>query len=99
MFAVIGSFRFPPDRVAEALPLMQDVIAATLREVGCSAYSYAVDVADPGLFRVVEIWESRAALKAHFATPHMLQWSEARAALGFSERIVTAFPLGKGETL
>ena len=73
MLAVIGSFRFPPDRVAEALPMMQQVIAATLREDGCSAYSYAADVADPGLFRVVELWESRAALKAHFATPHMLQ--------------------------
>ena len=99
MLAVIGSFRFPPDRVAEALPLTQKVITATSMEVGCSAYSYATDVADPGLFRVVKIWDSRAAIKAHFATPHMLQWSEARAALGLSDRIVTAFPLGEGETL
>ena len=99
MLAVIGSFRFPPDRVAEALPLMQQVIAATLLEPGCNAYSYAADVAEPGLFRVMEMWDSRAALGAHFATPHMRDWAVARAALGFNNREVTAFPLGEGEVV
>ena len=55
MLAVIGSFRLPPDRVAEALPLMQQVISATLLEAGCNAYSYAADVAEPGLFRFMEM--------------------------------------------
>ena len=99
MLAVIGSFRFPPDRVAEALPLMQQVIAATLLEPGCNAYSYAADVAEPGLFRVMELWDDRAALETHFATPHMREWSDARDALGFSDRSVTAFPLGASEIL
>jgi len=99
MLAVIGSFRFPADRIAEALPLMQQVIDATLMEPGCTAYSYAADVTEPGLFRVTEIWDSRASLEAHFATPHMIRWAEARVALGFCDRSVTAFPLGKGEVL
>ena len=99
MLAVIGSFRFPPDRIAEALPLMEQVIAATLGEAGCSAYSYSADVTEPGLFRVMEMWDNRAALEAHFATPHMRDWAAARAALGFSHREVTAFPLGEGKVL
>ena len=99
MLAVIGSFRFPPDQIAEALPLMEQVIAATLGEAGCSAYSYAADVADPGLFRVMEMWDSRASLEAHFASPHMRDWAVAREALGFSNREVTVFPLGEGEVL
>jgi quinol monooxygenase YgiN len=99
MLAVIGSFRFPPDRVAEALPLMQQVISATLLEAGYSAYSYAADVAEPELFRVLEMWDSRAALEAHFATPHRREWADAREGLGFSDRRVSVFSLGEGEVL
>jgi len=99
MLAVIGSFRLPPERINEALPLMQRVIAATLLEPGCFAYSYSADVSEPGLFRVMEIWDNRASLQAHFTTSHMRDWAEARVALGFSDRSVTAFPLGEGKIL
>ena len=78
---------------------MEQVIAATLGEAGCSAYSYSADVTEPGLFRVMEMWDSRASLEAHFATPHMRDWAVAREALGFSNREVTVFPLGEGEVL
>lgn len=99
MIAVIGTFRLPPERVAEALPLMHRVIEATLQEPGCRAYSYAEDVAEPGLFRVIEMWDSREALDAHFATPHMRDWAGRRDALGFSDRRISLFPLGVGEEL
>lgn len=99
MIAVIGSFRLPPLRVAEALPMMREVIEATLQESGCRAYSYAEDVAEAGLFRVMELWDSREALSAHFATPHMRQWTAQRDALGFSDRRISLFPLGVGEEL
>ena len=61
MIAVLGSFRFPLEAVEQARPLMRAVIEATLAEDGCRAYSYAEDVAEPGLFRVMEQWDSRAA--------------------------------------
>lgn len=99
MFAVIGSFRLPPEHVAAALPLMRDVIEATLQEPGCRAYSYAEDVAEPGLFRVTEMWDSREALNAHFNTPHMRDWARRRDALGFADRRISLFPLGVGEEL
>lgn len=99
MIAVIGTFRLPPQRVADALPAMREVIEATLQEPGCRAYSYAEDVAEPGLFRVTEIWDSREALKAHFTTAHMRRWAETRVALGFSDREISLFPLGPGEEL
>ena len=99
MIAVIGSFRLPPDRVAEATVMMRQVIAASLLEQGCVDYSYAEDVREPGLFRVTELWETRAALAAHFTTPHMREWAEARDALGFGDRNVTAFSLDEGESL
>lgn len=99
MIAVLGSFRFPVEALDAARPLMRAVLAATLAEPGCRAYSYAEDVAEPGLFRVTELWETRAALSAHFETPHMKQWVEQRAALGFSDRRIAVHEIGPGEEL
>ena len=99
MIAVLGSFRFPLQALDEARPLMRAVIAATLAEPGCHAYSYAEDVAEPGLFRVTEQWDSREALSAHFATPHMKAWVEQRAALGFFDRRIALHETGAAEEL
>jgi quinol monooxygenase YgiN len=95
MIVVTGRFRFPPERIAEARPAMAKVIAASLAEPGCRAYSYAEDVTEPGLFRVHEEWESRAALAAHFASDHMFEWQRAREALGFHDRSVGAWEVGE----
>ena len=99
MIVVFGSFRFPLETLDEARPLMRAVIAATLAEPGCRAYSYAEDVAEPGLFRVIELWDGREALSAHFETPHMRRWVEDRAALGFSDRKIWLHELGAAEEL
>ena len=99
MIAVLGSFRFPPETVEQARPLMRAVIAATLAEPGCRAYSYAEDVAEPGCFRVTELWDSRKALSAHFDTPHMREWVEQRAALGFFDRRIALHEIGATEEL
>ena len=99
MIAVLGSFRFPPEALDRARPLMRAVIAATLAEPGCRAYSYAEDVAEPGLFRVMEQWDSREALAAHFRMPHMLAWAEQRTALGFFDRRIALHEIGAAEVL
>jgi quinol monooxygenase YgiN len=95
MIAVVGRFRLPAEHVEQAKPLMAQVIAASLAEPGCRAYSYAEDVNEPGLFRVAEEWDSRAALEAHFATAHMKRWQQQREALGFHDREVVAYEVGE----
>ena len=99
MIAVLGTFRFPPEVVDQARPLMREVVEATRAEPGCSAYCYAEDVGEPGLIHVTEIWDSREALAAHFATQHMRQWVEDRARLGFHDRVISLFELGAEEKL
>ncbi|HEX7711711.1 MAG TPA: putative quinol monooxygenase [Sphingomonadaceae bacterium] len=99
MIAVIGHFRLPPARVAEAREPMERVIAATRAEAGCLGYSYAEDTVEPGLIRVAELWESRAHLAAHFEAPHMKRWVEERAALDLYDRQIAAYELGAPETL
>ena len=99
MIAVLGTFRFPLEALDQARPLMRQVIEATLAEPGCRAYSYAEDVAEPGLFRVTELWDSREALAAHFRTPHMQGWAEQRAELGFFDRRIALHEIGAAEDL
>ncbi len=97
--AVIGSFRIPIERLVEARPMMDRLIAATRAEAGCISYAYAMDLFAPGLIRVSELWESREHLAAHFATEHMALWSEQRAGLGLTERDITVYELGSAEAL
>jgi len=97
MIAVLGSFRFPVAALDQARPLMRAVVEATLAEPGCHAYSYAEDVAEPGLFRVTELWDTREALSAHFETPHMKAWVEQRAELGFFDREISLYEIGAAE--
>ena len=96
---MLGSFRFPPEALAQARPLMRAVIEATRGEPGCLGYAYSEDLVEPGLFRVAELWASRAALSAHFETPHMTDWVDRRAALGFFDRRISAHEIGATEEL
>lgn len=96
---VIGSFRLPLMARRAGHEAMARVIAASLAEPGCRAYAYAEDVLDPGLFRVTEEWDSREALAAHFASPHMARWREEREALGMMDREVTAWTASGPEVL
>jgi quinol monooxygenase YgiN len=91
MILVSGRFRLPPERIAEARPAMAKVIAASLAEADCHAYSYAEDVTEPGLFRVHEEWDSLEALHAHFAEDHMRVWQAVRETLGFHDREIIAY--------
>ena len=89
MIVVTGTFRLPAERIEEALPAMERVIAASLEERGCLAYSYARDILDPSLIRVTEAWADGETLARHFETEHMQVWKREREALGMSDRAIT----------
>ena len=62
-------------------------------EPGCLEYAYALDLAEPGLLRVIERWADEAALAAHFATPHMATFNQSLAGatiLGASVKVYAA---------
>ena len=99
MIVVIGQFRLPVERLAEAQDAMARVMVATRAEAGCVLYNYAADLLDPGLIRVSEVWESHAQLTAHLQTPHMQTWVEERAGLGLSERSITVYEADAGTPL
>lgn len=83
---IAGTVRVPPERIDLFRPHMAKMLAASRAEDGCIAYSYAVDVEDPGLVRVFEVWRDQPALEAHFQTPHMAEWRAAWPQFGVSDR-------------
>jgi quinol monooxygenase YgiN len=83
---IAGTVRVPPENIARFKPHMEKMLAASRAEDGCLTYSYAVDVAEPGLIRVFEAWRDRAAIEAHFQAPHMAEWRAAWPEFGVSDR-------------
>lgn len=49
-------------------------------EDGCHDYTFSVELDQPNVLRITELWENRAALEAHFAQPHMKVFQAAMAA-------------------
>jgi quinol monooxygenase YgiN len=83
---IAGTFRVPPQNLAAFKPHMEKMLAASRAEDGCLVYSYAEDVAEPGLIRVFEAWRDQAALDVHIKAPHMAEWRAAWPAAGAGER-------------
>jgi quinol monooxygenase YgiN len=88
---IAGTMRLPPENLAALKPHMFTMLAASRAEDGCVTYSYAEDVAEPGLIRVYEVWRDQAAIEAHFKAPHMTPWRAACAELQVSDRKLFAY--------
>ena len=95
MLVIIGTIRLPAEKLAEARPAMQRMISGSRTEPGCIDYSYAQDVLDSGLIHVTEVWSDRAALDAHFRSPHIADWRASWAALGIGERNLMLYEAGE----
>jgi quinol monooxygenase YgiN len=94
---VAGTFRVPMGNLEAFKTPMAEMLAASRAEPGCVEYSYAVDVAEPGLVRVFEVWRARDDLEAHLATAHLARWREAWARFGVSDRRLTAYEITRSE--
>jgi len=88
---VAGTFRVPPESLERFRPVMEKMLAASRAEDGCLVYSYAADVAEPGLIRVFEAWRDRAALDAHLRTGHLAEWRASWPPFGVCDRDLTLY--------
>ena len=96
---IAGTVRVPPENIEAFRPHMLAMMAASRAEDGCIDYGYAVDVAEPGVIRVFEIWRDQAALTAHFAAPHMATWRAAWPSFGVSDRKLFAYEVASQRPL
>ncbi|MBX3480373.1 MAG: antibiotic biosynthesis monooxygenase [Caulobacter sp.] len=97
MIIVMGTVRIDPDMVETLRPAMATMVAASRAEDGCLTYAYALDLLEPGLVRVSERWTDRAALQAHFQTPHMAVWRTALSGAGLKDRDIKLYEANDGE--
>jgi quinol monooxygenase YgiN len=96
---IAGTVRVPPENLAGLKPHMLTMLAASRAEDGCLTYSYAEDVAEPGLIRVFEAWRDQAAIDAHFTTAHMAAWRAAWPGFGVTERKLFAYEVASERPL
>jgi len=97
MLLIIGTIRLPAGKLEEARPVMERMISGSRAEDGCHEYSYAHDVLDAGLIRVTEVWRDKAALDAHFRSPHIAEWRASWPALGIGERNLVLYEAGEAK--
>jgi quinol monooxygenase YgiN len=86
MIHVIATIRTAPGRREDVLNAFRGLIPKVLAEAGCIEYGTAVDLenavdgqaaARSDVVTVVEKWEDPAALRAHLAAPHMVEFRAA----------------------
>ena len=68
MIIVTGAVRFGNGEIERLRSALAAMVEATRKEGGCEAYSYAVDINEPNLVRISEIWRDETALDAHSKT-------------------------------
>lgn len=69
MIVIRASMRIKSGQSGPARAAFAETMAGSRQEPGCVEYSFTQDLADPDLIHVVELWESEAALGAHFQAP------------------------------
>lgn len=99
MVIVQGKARFAPGVIEQHIDALRTMVAATLTEDGCIAYSYAIDVSEPDTLRICELWRDQAALDHHFATPHMAALNAVLAKAKPLEISITAHDAGEARPL
>ena len=81
MLLVQGWVRFAPETMPQFRAAGAKMIAETNREDGCLHYTFAEDVADPGLVLISERWRDQAAIDAHSKSAHMAEFLGAMGAM------------------
>ncbi len=90
---VIGTLRFPPERMPEVRRHLRALVDATYETDGCVAYDVAEDPFDPGLVRFSELWPDHETLTRHLEAPHIEPWRVAARQCGLLEREFTAYEI------
>lgn len=84
MILVSGVLIIDPANLDRAAELVTILTAATQAEPGNLDYSFASVLGDPGRIVISERWEDQAAIDAHMAAPHFVEFMGAAGELGVS---------------
>ena len=99
MIVITGEIELHPEDVWPATYHAARMMDASAAEDGCICYRFYADLINPRRFRVYEEWRDEAALKAHFASPHMAAFQAALKELRILERNIKKFEVNDVERL
>ena len=77
MILVHATFPIDPAKRAEALELIEDLVAQSQAEAGTIDYRAATDVSEPNVVRFLERYEDTDAFESHTGTEHFRAFEEA----------------------
>jgi quinol monooxygenase YgiN len=78
MIIVAGTVTLPAEHHDAMVGAIADLVAPTRTEEGCLEFEFWADLSGRGRFHLFEVWESLDHLAAHFATPHLKDFRNAR---------------------
>ena len=82
MVNVIVILEIDPARVEEFLEVIIYNAAESRKEPGCLRFEVSRQFDQPNLFALSECYQDKAAMDAHYETPHFAVWKE-KSATGF----------------
>jgi quinol monooxygenase YgiN len=91
MLVISGTMNVEPSDRDALLEASKAVMADTLKEDGCHAYSFTPDILDPGVVHIFEKWESEAHLAPHMKSEHIKTFGRALKPLGIKGRDFTIY--------
>ena len=65
MILVTGAVRFGEGEIERLRSALKSNVEASRKEDGCEAYAYSVDLLEPNVLRIAELWRDEAAVDAH----------------------------------
>ena len=99
MIIVAGTVRIDPSKREATREAMDKVIKASRAEAGCIEYSYAIDVLDPHVVHVFEVWRDKEVLQLHFKMPHLSEWRAAWTPIGVTDRKLQLYEISAASPL
>lgn len=74
MIVLHATFQIKPDKLSEAVDLIQDLVEQSNQEDGMIEYRAAADVQDENTIRFFEQYEDQEAFEAHSQTDHFQEF-------------------------
>lgn len=94
MIVVLAQVESTLESIETLREALLEMEKASRAEAGCHDYTFCQEIGDPKRLRIVELWESMDALRAHFATPHMARFRESLAGAAPESMQVKVHELG-----
>lgn len=99
MIIIAGTFRVPPENLERFKPHMREMVEGSRAEHGCLTYSHGVDLLEPGLIRLFEIWRDQESIAAHGQAAHVAAYRAAAAEFVVSDRNIRRYEVASERPL